>query len=229
MERITVNEDVKHFLVYYTLYMICGQACSLFGIPGLYPNLISGLCLIFFCRPFLAVGQRKRLHVCGRLILFTLAFFFLTQYLSICFSEIFHDGQQILERRAVKSPSLVNAAAAGLIGPAAEEILFRRFLYKGLKPLGELRSSLISSFIFGLCHRHLSQGIYAALWGMVFCCLYEKHQSLKVPIFVHIISNLLSFTPILWLSLENFYFTVCLIFISALTVCLAVRKKGEYL
>ena len=63
-----------------------------------------------------------------------------------------------MDQRAEKSPLLVNAAAAGVIGPATEELLFRRFLYKGLKSMGKEKSSLISSVIFG-------QGIYAALWG----------------------------------------------------------------
>ena len=55
-----------------------------------------------------------------------------------------------MNQEAEKSPILVNAAAAGIVGPAAEELLFRRFLYEGLKPIGKVKSSLISSVIFGL-------------------------------------------------------------------------------
>ena len=108
-----------------------------------------------------------------------------------------------MDQRAEKSPLLVNAAAAGVIGPATEELLFRRFLYEGLKPMGKEKSSLISSVIFGLCHRHVIQGIYAALWGNVFYFVYEKHHSLKAPFSAHMISNLLSFLPILWISLNH--------------------------
>ena len=202
MVKITVNEDVKRFLIYYTIYRICGQLCSLIGIPGLYPNLISGLCLILLCSPFLAKDQKKGFIVRRELILFTISFFFLTQYIS---------------------------AAAGIVGPAAEELLFRRFLYEGLKPIGKVKSSLISSVIFGLCHRQVIQVIYASLWGNVFCFVYEKHQSLKAPFLVHMISNMLSFSPILWISLNHVCFTVCITFISAWIVCLAIKKKGECL
>lgn len=160
-----MNEDVKRFLIYFTLYRICGQLCSLIGIPGLYPNLISGLCLILLCRPFLTSNQGKRFRIRSGLILFTISFFFLTQYISIYLTENFHNSKFIMDQRAEKSPLLVNAAAAGVIGPATEELLFRRFLYKGLKSMGKEKSSLISSVIFGLCHRHVIQGIYAALWG----------------------------------------------------------------
>ena len=89
-----------------------------------------------------------------------------------------------MDQRAEKSPLLVNAAAAGVIGPATEELLFRRFLYKGLKSMGKEKSSLISSVIFGLCHRHVIQGIYAALWGKeasqlksTFFSSYDQHSA----------------------------------------------------
>ena len=99
------------------------------------------------------------------ILLFTISFFFLTQYISIYLTENFHNSKFIMDQRAEKSSLLVNAAAAGVIGPATEELLFRRFLYEGLKSMGKEKSSLISSVIFGLCHRHVIQGIYAALWG----------------------------------------------------------------
>ena len=137
------------------------------------------------------------------ILLFTISFFFLTQYISIYLTANFHNSKFIMDQRAEKSPLLVNAAAAGVIGPATEELLFRRFLYKGLKSMGKEKSSLISSVIFGLCHRHVIQGIYAALWGNVFYFVYEKHHSLKAPFSAHMISNLLSFLPILWISLNH--------------------------
>lgn len=224
-----MNEDVKRFLIYYMLYRICGQMCSLIGIPGLYPNLISGLCLILLCRPFLTKDQKGRFKVRAGLILFTISFFFLTQYISIYLTEIFHNSKFIMDQRIEKSPILVNAAAAGIVGPAAEELLFRRFLYEGLKSMGKVKSSLVSSVIFGLCHRHMIEGIYAALWGNVFCFVYEKHHSLKASFSIHMISNLLSFSPILWFSLNHVCFTVCSTFISAWIVCRAIKKKGECL
>ena len=137
------------------------------------------------------------------ILLFTISFFFLTQYISIYLTENFHNSKFIMDQSAENSPLLVNAAAAGVIGPATEELLFRRFLYEGLKPMGKEKSSLISSVIFGLCHRHVIQGIYAALWGNVFYFVYEKHHSLKAPFSAHMISNLLSFLPILWISLNH--------------------------
>ena len=224
-----MNENVKRFLIYYMIYRICGQMCGLIGIPGLYPNLISGLCLILLCRPFLTKTQKKVFRIRSGLIVFTISFFFLTQYISVYLTDIFSNGKFIIDQRAEKSPLIVNAAAAGIIGPAAEELLFRRFLYEGLKPMGNVKSSLISSIIFGLCHRQVIQGIYASLWGNVFCFVYEKHHSLKAPFLVHMISNLLSFSPILWISLNHFRFTACITFISALTVCLTIKKKGEFL
>lgn len=187
-----MNENVKNFLVYYTIYRTCGQVCSLIGIPGLYPNVISGLCLIIFCRPFLEAGHREILKDCRGLLLFTVTFFILTQSISICLSYFFHDTNPVFDRAAAESPILVKIMAIGFISPAAEEILFRRFLFQGLKPIGKTKSAVISSIIFGLCHRNMVLFVYAALWGMVFCFVYEKYQNLKAPVVVHMISNVLS-------------------------------------
>lgn len=187
-----MNENVKNFLIYYTLYRICGQVCSLIGIPGLYPNVISGLCLILFCRSFLEADNMERLKVRRGLMLFTITFFILTQSISICLSYFFHDTNPVFNSAAVQSTLLVKITAIGFISPAAEEILFRRFLFQGLKPVGKTKSAVISSIIFGLCHRNMVLFVYAALWGMVFCFVYEKYQNLKAPVAIHMISNVLS-------------------------------------
>ncbi|MBS7006963.1 CPBP family intramembrane glutamic endopeptidase [Anaerostipes sp.] len=224
-----MNENVKQFLVYYLFYVLCGQACSLCGVSGLYPNAVSGICLFLFSRSILKGQKRQPLQITGTLILFTFAFFLVTQYLFFYLNRLFYGRVLILPQPAEQSPLWVKIAVAGVISPAAEEILFRRFLYQGLKPMGRNKAVLSSSIIFGLCHGKLVQSIYSALWGMVFCFLYEKYQNLKVSMLVHMISNLLSLTAIFRMCLSNPYVSVCFILISVCIVCLTVRTKGECL
>lgn len=222
-----MNENIKQFIVCFLLYRLCGQVCSLFGIPGLYPNAISGICLILFSRSTLAADNRQSLSVTARLLPFTFAFFFLTQYFSICAAQLFRDFSPYYSQAVKQSPFLLKIAVIGLISPAAEEILFRRLLYQGLKPLGIIKSSLSSSIIFGLCHGNVLQGVYSAFWGILFCILYEKYRDLRIPILIHMISNLLSLSQILRISMTNFYVTVCLTFVSVCVVYMTIKKKGE--
>lgn len=222
-----MNENVKHFIVYYLLYRLCGQVCSLSGISGLYPNAVSGICLILFSKSFLAADNRQSLKIIVWLVPFTFAFFFLTQYFSFCFTQMFHGGSPLYNQAIQQSPLLLKIAVIGFVSPAAEEILFRRFLYQGLKPLGTIKSALSSSIVFGLCHGDVVQGVYSALWGMVFCFLYEKYRDIRIPIVIHMLSNLLSLSAILRLSLANFYFIVCISFVSVIVLYLTIKKKGE--
>lgn len=224
-----MNENIKQFIVYYLFYRLCGQVCSLFGMPGLFPNAVSGICFMFFSRAILAEDKRQSFTITTGLILFTIAFFFLTQYLTFWLGQLFHGYSPYFDQEIKQSPFLVKIAVVGFISPAAEEILFRRFLYQGLKPMGLKKASLASSIVFGLCHGNAVQGIYSALWGMALCFLYEKHQDLRIPMMIHMLGNLLSLTPILRLSLVDSYFTVCLTLICAFVVCMTVKKKGEWL
>ena len=56
---------------------------------------------------------------------------------------------------------------AGLIAPAAEELLFRRLLLRRLRPYGERFALVASALCFGLFHGNLNQFFYAFLLGLV--------------------------------------------------------------
>ena len=55
---------------------------------------------------------------------------------------------------------------AGLIAPAAEELLFRRLLLRRLRPYGERFALVASALCFGLFHGNLNQFFYAFLLGL---------------------------------------------------------------
>ena len=84
---------------------------------------------------------------------------------------------------------------AGIIGPVAEEILFRGIIYGFFRRWGVLAALILSSIIFVLAHSTLSGiPVPQIVGGIVFAIAYEKEGSLIVPITIHILGNMAIFT-----------------------------------
>ncbi|MBQ0141209.1 MAG: CPBP family intramembrane metalloprotease [Prevotellaceae bacterium] len=84
--------------------------------------------------------------------------------------------------------------AIAIIGPAAEEILFRgaiceQMLRSGAKPWTAI---LVSALIFGIVHLNPAQIPFATILGIMFGILYYKTKSLIPSIILHIINNSLA-------------------------------------
>ena len=79
--------------------------------------------------------------------------------------------------------------------PIAEEILFRGFLYGGLRRgLPILPALLVSGFIFSLAHFNVGLVIPFTLVGAVLAYIYERSGTLYASIGVHFLFNLTSFS-----------------------------------
>lgn len=78
-----------------------------------------------------------------------------------------------------------------LIAPIVEEFLFRGvMLHRFTLKWGIRTAAFLSSFIFGILHTDI---IGAFLFGLVMCILYIKTSTILVPIFCHILNNLIAF------------------------------------
>ncbi len=79
-----------------------------------------------------------------------------------------------------------------LLGPISEELLFRKTMYGAASRwIGPMYSAFLSSIIFAGCHGDWSKFV-AFFWaGIVFVALYEVKRSVKLPIVVHCLHNLL--------------------------------------
>lgn len=91
-------------------------------------------------------------------------------------------------------PSLwVQVICLGIIIPIGEEILMRGLVYKRMTHLiSKRRAMVISALIFGLMHGNLVQFLYATGIGILLAYLYERFDTIKAPIFAHMILNLTS-------------------------------------
>lgn len=77
-----------------------------------------------------------------------------------------------------------------LIGPFAEELLFRGAILGGLlKKMDPKYAVLISALIFGVIHFNPAQIIFAFLVGLLLGYVYYSSGSLLLPILIHVIIN----------------------------------------
>lgn len=100
--------------------------------------------------------------------------------------EAFQEVSDSIESASAGMQFLV----AGIIGPAAEELLFRGLLLRRTeKDQGPVRAMLLSALCFGAFHGNLTQGIAAALLGVFLGTAYLCTDSLLVPVLMHAASN----------------------------------------
>lgn len=81
-----------------------------------------------------------------------------------------------------------------IIAPIAEELLFRGFLFQGLKKKIDYRVAIaISAVLFGLAHMQLNVGVDTAVLGVFLAWLMHKTNNIAVPIALHMIKNFVAF------------------------------------
>ena len=87
-----------------------------------------------------------------------------------------------------------------IIGPVAEEVLFRWGIMRHYMPGGAWRAILISALAFGIIHMNPAQVPFAAAMGVMLGILYWRSGSIAWPIALHILNNSLACVQILLLG-----------------------------
>lgn len=86
---------------------------------------------------------------------------------------------------------LISMITVGIIGPIAEEFLFRGVIYNTLKKKISIKwTIIIQAILFGVFHGNLVQGTYATLLGLIFGYVTYKTKSLWPAIIMHMANNL---------------------------------------
>jgi membrane protease YdiL (CAAX protease family) len=83
---------------------------------------------------------------------------------------------------------------AGIIGPVAEELLFRGIVFGFLRRWGASAAIIGSSLLFVAAH-HIRGGIPVpqAVGGLLFAISYETEKNLMVPMVIHVSGNMTLF------------------------------------
>lgn len=94
---------------------------------------------------------------------------------------------------ATGSTPLLLWLGAGLIGPMAEELLFRGFLYQGLaKRLPGWPAVGLSGLAFALLHLELLVIGLTFPFGMLLAYTFRRYGTLVVPVTAHVVFNLIA-------------------------------------
>ncbi len=81
-----------------------------------------------------------------------------------------------------------------LIGPVAEELLFRGIIYTTLRRYTYILAAIVTSAVaFGIYHGNIVQGIYGFIFGCIAALAYEYYGSFVAPVAVHVIQNLIAY------------------------------------
>lgn len=81
-----------------------------------------------------------------------------------------------------------------LIGPIAEEFVFRGLIFQRLKDYFRTPAAIVlSGLLFGVFHGNMAQFLYASLLGMIFAWFMEYFHTMEAPILLHISANAWSF------------------------------------
>lgn len=100
----------------------------------------------------------------------------------------------------------IEILALCVIGPLAEELVYRGFVYQRLRQKGsEAAAAFWSALLFGLMHMNLVQGVHAFVLGLLLAHIVYKTGSLLTAAAAHMAANLASvlWTETDWLDFLN--------------------------
>lgn len=81
----------------------------------------------------------------------------------------------------------------GVLGPCAEEFLFRGVFFRRVRDcINVYAAALLSGLAFAVFHGNLEQGIPAFVMGFLFCLVYEHFGTMAAPIAGHMSVNILA-------------------------------------
>ena len=162
---------------------------------------------------------------------------FVMALVRVMFPAIFENYDRIVEAVSLQQGHpLVILFLVGVLGPIAEEVLFRGVIYGKLREgLTILQAAIISGAIFGIYHKNMVQAIYATIFGIILAYVFEKTGTLWGAIMTHMLFNLSSYL-ITWLKTSIIVMPVYTIFvfeiISILAVvtalCLLRKQRGRW-
>ena len=117
--------------------------------------------------------------------------------------ETVQDTVRLLQES--KDPVILGlmAAAAVIVAPLCEEIVFRGYFYPVLKRFsGAWPAAICSAIVFGAAHGQLTALLPLFIFGLLLVFIYEKTGSIWAPIAVHLCFN--SATVIIQIAARHF-------------------------
>ena len=128
--------------------------------------------------------------VTGLCVFFTLGSAWLSSFYPLSWLEVPPESDVFSLEGGGLGYAVVLVANVALLGPVAEELLFRGLLVNRLaRKWGLSVSVLVSSLLFALPHQHVVGGF---VFGLVMALLYVNTRSLLLPVVIHVLNNTLA-------------------------------------
>ncbi len=110
-------------------------------------------------------------------------------FLEVILNQFGMSAMNVLESVSGDSDTFSMFLYASLLAPIAEEVLFRGYILRSLRPFGKRFAVFGSAFLFGLFHGNLLQTPYAFLMGLVLGYVAVEY-SIHWAVFLHMFNNL---------------------------------------
>ena len=139
--------------------------------------------------------ERPRIPRIAALLIFTLSVAIVVEIvISLAGIDQIDSVYSEVEEQIFRNSSLLEQVlVVVIVGPIAEELVFRGLLFRRLNDYLKLPwAVIISSALFGLTHGNLVQGIFAGTLGIALAVSYADTGKLIVPILGHMANNALS-------------------------------------
>ena len=100
--------------------------------------------------------------------------------------QVFEEVNKSISNTVIAAQFLVVV----ILGPIVEELIFRGLVYRRMrKYFSNIPAVIMSSFLFGLIHFNISQGVYAGLIGILLAYIYYKKENIFLCIGYHMGAN----------------------------------------
>ncbi|MBQ7507082.1 MAG: CPBP family intramembrane metalloprotease [Lachnospiraceae bacterium] len=115
--------------------------------------------------------------------------------------------EELMELAGFNEPSPLIYLYGILIGPIAEELIFRGVMlhyFKRAMPF--FLANILQAVLFGIYHLNIVQGVYAFVMGMIFGAVMRTGRSIFYSILAHISFNALGFTEVLNYGADTWWY-----------------------
>lgn len=136
----------------------------------------------------------------------------------------------MLEAASPRTDTLSMFFYVGILGPVAEEILFRGLVLRLLRPHGKTLAILGSAFLFGIFHGNLVQAPFAFFVGLVlgYAALeYSVVWAMALHVFNNLVLGALLPRLLSGLAFADVILGILLMGMTLAAVVIAIRKRKE--
>ena len=171
------------------------------------------------------------LQYIGLIFLMQMLFSYITGLFELLFNHFGYTLQYSEAMNADYAGSWTLLTYAVLLGPLAEEIVYRGFLMRGLEPCGRRYALIVCSVVFGLMHGDFQQSMFTVFAGLLFGYAAMRY-SVWYSLALHIFNNGILGELWIWFidrAPDTVYITLILIFLvlSAIGTVQLIRKRGR--